>query len=345
MSQGVIQGSMREAPLADIIQLVGRSGKSGCFHVQQEARRARIYLKDGRLVHAETSSTEGLDALLEVAMWLDGRYHFEASATEVPTTLTRPNGALLMAFGERMDEWRILSQKIPSLDLYPVSTLLPGEVPEGIGPREASLLAVATGFCSVSELAELAGQPALDLAKDIYGLVLAGFVAMKGIRSGRPPLAEDFVPASPPVAPTPSLAQEESPVVVQEEASVTAEEEALPAAEAIPEAPLVATLEAPSEPPPPPPAAPVTVDPQRMVKLMNYAQRIAQTAKAAIPEAHHGMVNQLQAEATQAINNGEGPEAVKALALAVSRGAVEAGCDADTVRSLNAQLKALFATR
>ena len=313
MSQGVIQGSMREAPLADIIQLVGRSGKSGCFHVQQEARRARIYLKDGRLVHAETPSAEGLEALLEVAMWLDGRYHFEASTAEVPTTLTRPNGSLLMAFGERMDEWRILSQKIPSLDLYPVSTLLPGEVPEGIGPRQASLLSMATGFCSVSELAELVGQPALDLAKDLFGLVLAGLVAMKGIRSGRPPLAEEFAPVSAPTG-----------------------------AEALPPPPLQVTLEAASAPPA---APPVVADPQRMVKLMNYAQRIAQTAKAALPEAHHGMVNQLQAQATQAINSGEGPEAVKALALAVSRGAVEAGCDADTVRSLNAQLKALFATR
>ncbi|MEI6592806.1 MAG: DUF4388 domain-containing protein [Holophagaceae bacterium] len=314
MSQGVIQGSMREAPLADIIQLVGRSGKSGCFHVQQEARRARIYLKEGRLVHAETPSAEGLEALLEVAMWLDGRYHFEASSAEVPTTLTRPNGSLLMAFGERMDEWRILSQKIPSLDLYPVSTLLPGEVPEGIGPRETSLLAVATGYCSVAELAELAGQPPLDLAKDLYGLVLAGLVAMKGIRSGRPPLAEDPVPVTAPAA-------GEAPPVPE------------------------ATVEVPAAPPAAPALPAAAVDPQRMVKLMNYAQRIAQTAKAALPEPYHGMVNQLQAQATQAINNGEGPEAVKALALAVSRGAVEAGCAADTVRNLNAQLKALFATR
>lgn len=318
MSQGVIQGSMREAPLADIIQLVGRSGKSGCFHVQQEARRARIFLKEGRLVHAETPSAEGLEALLEVAMWLDGRYHFEASSADVPTTLTRPNGSLLMAFGERMDEWRILSQKIPSLDLYPVSTLLPGEIPEGIGPREASLLAVATGYCSVSELAELAGRPPLALAKELYGLVLAGLVAMKGIRSGRPPLAQGLTPAAVPEAPL-----------------VAAEALPMPA----PEAPA-AVLE-----PPAPSSAPAAVDPQRMVKLMNYTQRIAQTAKGALPEAQHGMVNQLQAQATQAINNGEGPEAVKALALAVSRGAVEAGCDADTVRILNAQLKALFATR
>jgi hypothetical protein len=36
---------------------------------------------------------------------------------------------------------------------------------------------------------------------------------------------------------------------------------------------------------------------------------------------------------------------VKNLALAISRGAVDAGCDADMVRTLNTHLKALFATK
>ena len=54
------------------------------------------------------------------------------------------------------------------------------------------------------------------------------------------------------------------------------------------------------------------------------------------------MVESYLDEAIQRINSGEGPDAVKNLALCISRGAVEAGCDADTVKSLNAQLKALF---
>ncbi|MBK8791138.1 MAG: DUF4388 domain-containing protein [Holophagaceae bacterium] len=77
MSQGVIQGSMREAPLPDIIQLVSQGGKSGCFHVQQEASKARIYLKDGRIIHAVTHAGEGFEALMEVALWIEGSYRFE----------------------------------------------------------------------------------------------------------------------------------------------------------------------------------------------------------------------------------------------------------------------------
>jgi len=52
------------------------------------------------------------------------------------------------------------------------------------------------------------------------------------------------------------------------------------------------------------------------------------------------MVNRLQAKATQQLISGDGPDAVKGLALAISRGAVDAGCDADMIRTLNTHLKA-----
>jgi hypothetical protein len=100
----------------------------------------------------------------------------------------------------------------------------------------------------------------------------------------------------------------------------------------------------PEEPEPPKPA-PIPDDPQRMVKLMNFTQRIAQAAKQVLPEGQHEMVNRLQAKATQQLISGDGPDAVKGLALAISRGAVDAGCDADMIRTLNTHLKALFSTR
>lgn len=298
MSQGVIQGSMREAPLVDIIQMLGRGGKSGCILVHQGAQRGRIWLMDGQLVHAETPGAEGQDALLEVATWLDGTFRFEASEPTVPTTLTRPTPALLLAFGRRMDEWRVLSQKIPSLDLFPRATLLPGEAAEGQGPRQRRLLELATGYCSVAELAELEGRPALDLAKDLYGLVLAGLVTLKGIRSGQPP-----VPAAVPVAPTP-------------------------------------------EPPPPMPTLALPEDgPHRRARLAAFCHRIADTSRASLPLGQHALVEDLLREALNSVEVGGGPEAVKQLALAISRGAVESGCDGATVRTLNGALKGLFNPR
>lgn len=340
MSQGLIQGSMREAPLPDIIQLVSQGGKTGCFHVTEEPKRAKIFLKEGRLIHAVSNDAEGLDAVYEVALWLDGNYHFEEADHGVPATITKTNAAVLMEMHRRMDEWRVISQKIGSLDLYPWSTLLPGDTPHGVNPRQAKLLALLTGWYTVAEMAEVLGKPVLTIAKDLYDLVMTGLVVLKGVRSNRRP----ELPAELSAAPAISAAPMPPPPPVAVMPEVMPDTMSLPpvaapdVAEFMPTVPMQAPVAAA---PAPKPAAPV--DAARVAKLAAFGQRIAQTAKGALPVEHHDMVNRLLARSNDQLNAGEGPEAVKTLALAISRGAVDAGCDGDTVKALNAQLKALFA--
>jgi len=223
----------------------------------------------------------------------------------------------------------------------------------GVNPREARLLALATGYYSVAELALLLRKPVIDVAKDVYGLVLAGHVVLKGLRSGRAPKVEaeeplrELVPVSVLLARAGAQATPES----------REEETAIVRLQPPPPRPLSAGADGREEPLPetvgggiaqeatPRPAPSAMEDSQRMVKLMNFTQRIAQAAKQVLPEPQHELVNRLQAKATQEIISGEGPDAVKGLALAISRGAVEAGCDGNLVRALNTQLKALFTPR
>lgn len=322
MSQGLIQGSMREAPLPDIIQLVSQGAKSGCFHVADDPKRCKIYLKDGRIIHAVSHDHEGLEAFYEVALWLDGSYRFEEGEVNVVATINKPNASVLMEMGRRMEEWRVISQKITSVDLYPASTLLPGEEPQGVNPRQAKLITALTGWYSVQELSEVFQKSVLNMAKDLYDLVMGGQVVMKGIRSGKPPKLD-----APPPPPAPAPTPQGFPVV--EEAPVAA----------IAPAPVIAA--GPALISSGPPSGQVH-DPVKMARLTAFTQRIAQTSKQILPAQFHEMVDRLQAKATQQIFSGDGPEAVKNLALAVSRGAVDQGCDAEMVKTLNTQLKALF---
>jgi hypothetical protein len=324
MSQGLIQGSMREAPLPDIIQLVSQGGKTGCFHVQDDPRKAQIFLKGGRIIHAVTNENEGLEAIYQVALWLDGTYHFEEAEVLVEPTITKANPSILMEMHQRMDEWRVISQKIESLDLYPNSTLLPGDAATGVHPREAKLLDILTGYYTVEELAVLLRRPVLSVAKDLYGLVMAGHVVLKGLRSGRRPELP-LAPAAPVHVPAAG---------VQTETRLQA---TVPEPMPVPESMLE------PRPAPLPPRPQAANDPVKLAKLTHFAQRIVLTSKAVLPPEHHDMLNRLLARANSQLIQGEGPEAVKNLALAVSRGAVDAGCDGDTVKTLNSHLKSLFA--
>ena len=323
---------MREAPLPDIIQLVSQGGRTGCFHVTEDPKRAKIYLKAGRIVHAVTQECEGLDALYQVALWLDGSFHFEEVEVSAAVSITKPNPFLLMEMHRRMDEWRVIRPKLGSLELYPVSTLLPGEAATGVNPREAKLALILTGYYTVEELSSLLGRPVLSLAKDLYGLIMAGSAVMKGVRSGkRPQLPSlDPAPAAEPglqaAVPEPRL----PPPAPELRLSPT-----VPEPMAVPEAAAVQPAAAGSQPGP-------VYDPVKLARLSHFAQRIIQTGKAVLPPEHHDMLNRLLAGANHQLVQGEGPEAVKNLALAVSRGAVEAGCAGELVKSLNSHLKALF---
>jgi hypothetical protein len=229
-----------------------------------------------------------------------------------------------------------------------------------VNPREARVLELATGYYTVAELAEVLQKPVMNVAKDIYGLVMAGHVVLKGLRSGRPPKVEapgpttgasgkELVPVSSFLGGSPSV----SPSKEDETAIIRIQP---PPPRGFPDRdePMPETVGggfaggAPLQQPTtaaPKPVASGMDDPQRMVKLMNFTQRIAQAAKTVLPDPHHEMVNRLQAKATQQIISGEGAEAVKGLALAISRSAVDAGCDADMVRNLNTHLKSLFASK
>ena len=182
-----------------------------------------------------------------------------------------------------------------------------------MNPREAKLATILTGYYTVEELCSLLGRPVLSVAKDLYGLIMGGYAVMKGVRSGKRPQLPGHGQA-PPEAESVSQADRPEP--------------------------------APSSPPPAPPveeAAPAAAfDPVKMAKLNHFALRIVQTSKTVLPAEHHDMLNRLLAKATHQLIQGEGPEVVKNLALAVSRSAVEAGCEGELVKTLNAQLKALF---
>lgn len=358
---------MREAPLPDIIQLVSQGGKSGCFHVTDEPKRAKLFLKDGRLIHAVSHDREGLDAVYEVALWLDGRYMFEEGDFSVEATITKSNPAILMEMHRRMDEWRVISQKIRSLELYPASTLLPGEQVKGIHPKQARMLCFMTGWYSAYELSELIQKPVLNIAKDLYDLVMAGYVVMKGVRSGRKPeIPAEFQPApkaqaaaDPFVQPDPlarSLDVSLSPLT---QTSVT-----MPTATSFPslseDAPTLVAPPTPAAVPEllvPPrvaprvttPAPPIVVpnpgnylDPGKVARLVAFAQRIRQAAEQALPVSYFDMVERMTTDSIARIQQGEGPEVVKNLALSISRTAVESGCDGETVKALNAGLKSLF---
>jgi hypothetical protein len=192
------QGSLSELHLPDIIQLVSVSGKTGVFRLSDGTHQGDIWLHEGRIVHAQHEDLTGEEAVYALAIWRTGEFRFEAGVASPRQTIQKSNTNLLMEAARRLDEWRVLSKKIPSVELVPEFVIL--ESREGqinLNTMEWLLLSKIDGQRSVKQIATAAGMSVFDSAKLLYGLVATNLIRLR--QSGSAPVSER--PQSPPAAP------------------------------------------------------------------------------------------------------------------------------------------------
>ena len=177
------QGSISELPVPDIIQLVSVSGKTGMFLLLRGPERGSIYLRNGRIVHAEVDGVSGEEAVYALAIWSTGDFQFTPGKESETVTIDKTNTSLLMEAARRLDEWKVLARKIPGVDHIPV--LKPRDLgePVTLSPPEWNLVIRIDGRKTVEELARATSSNSFDTAKVLYGLVTSDLVDM---RAGNP---------------------------------------------------------------------------------------------------------------------------------------------------------------
>jgi DNA-binding IscR family transcriptional regulator len=174
------QGSLKELPLPDIIQLVSVSGKTGKFTLTRESERGLIYLRGGQMVHAESGELIGEEAIYALAIWNSGDFQFAAGEEPQQQTITKSNTNLLMEAARRLDEWRVLSKKVPSVEMVPELMARENRHEQiTLNPQEWLLVTRINGHRSVADIGQLLGISAFDVAKVLYGLVTSELVQLK----------------------------------------------------------------------------------------------------------------------------------------------------------------------
>ena len=176
-----LQGSLKHLQLADVIQLISVSGKTGMFHLKKDEHVGQIYLKDGNIIHAELDEIKGEEAVYELAIWNDGEFNFEPDVEPKVKTVSKSNTNLLMEAARRLDEWRVLSRKIPNLDMIP-EFVVDQESDRGqinLNTHEWLILSKINGKSDIRSIAQASNLPVFDICKVLYGLVTHGLVALK----------------------------------------------------------------------------------------------------------------------------------------------------------------------
>jgi hypothetical protein len=174
------QGSLAELHLPDIIQLVSVSGKTGVFHLQDGALRGQIFLNDGKIIHAQIDETQGEEAVYALAIWRQGEFRFEPGVDTEVRTITKSNTNLLMEAARRLDEWRVLSKKIPSVEMIPefvVHENREGQI--NLNTSEWLILSKIDSHRSVKAIGQASGLSVFDASKILYGLIATGLIRLR----------------------------------------------------------------------------------------------------------------------------------------------------------------------
>jgi hypothetical protein len=204
------QGSLAELHLPDIIQLISVSGKTGVFHLNDGHLKGQIFLHEGKIVHAELDDTYGEEAVYALAIWSQGEFRFEPGVPTDHRTISKSNTNLLMEAARRLDEWRVLSKKIPSTDTIPefvVQDSREGQI--NLNTSEWLILSKIDGHRSIKGVAAVTNLSVFDVAKILYGLVATGLIRLKEPTAAAPqPVNRASPRPTPPPSPGGPVARE-----------------------------------------------------------------------------------------------------------------------------------------
>lgn len=235
-----IKGSLREASLPDVLQLLAMGQKTGCLSVTDRTNFGSIYFERGRIIYAAIVNRRdrlgdllvknGLldpavladavndqatepdrrlgqllvergaispqqleqyirlqieEAVYYLFTWTQGSFYFEADEApdEGAMRVSINPENLLLEGARRIDEWSLIEQKIPSLDLVfrlerPLAELAGADLSE----EQRKILPLLDGRHTVHEVVEESGLVEFDVGKAVYGLLQAGIVKQVGER-------------------------------------------------------------------------------------------------------------------------------------------------------------------
>jgi pSer/pThr/pTyr-binding forkhead associated (FHA) protein len=117
--QIILQGSLKQFPLAQLLRFLAEHGHGGTLDVEAKPKRARIFLRDGRLLGAEAAGIgDVISILVDAGMWQSGAFTLLDSVV-LPDGATPQDlevGPLLAEVAQRIEEAKLF----PSATMFKV---------------------------------------------------------------------------------------------------------------------------------------------------------------------------------------------------------------------------------
>lgn len=193
-----IRGSLSEASLPDVLQLLAMGNKTGALSLSVPGSGGMICFDNGRICYAMVNgrSLGTEEAVFTMFKWNDGTFSFEPG-------IQPPQGSQLVAVdpqvlllegARRVDEWSLIEKKLPSFDaVFALDRHQLLRNSSAFSDEQKRLLPLIDGFRDVNELMRQARMGEFDVGKALFGLMSGGFLIPVGNRQTTPMIPESVI--------------------------------------------------------------------------------------------------------------------------------------------------------
>ena len=189
-----LTGTLEAFGLAEVLQLLVATGKTGCLSVDGDGGRGRVWVRDGAVAAGSTDRVADgpLDEVLcDLLRYATGDFSFDDDERSPAATASEPLGQLLERAEALAAEWGELEMAVPSTAHW---VRLAETLPDGrqvtVHADQWSALAAVGDGCTVADLAARLELSELHALRTVHDLVTCGFTRLEphrtSMRSPRP---------------------------------------------------------------------------------------------------------------------------------------------------------------
>jgi tetratricopeptide (TPR) repeat protein len=194
-----IKGSLKEASLPDVLQLLSMGKKTGCLGLSFHDSFGSIYFDAGRICHAAIVNRplDTENSVYTLFTWTSGTFNFEPGVEpeDGAERVSVDPQSLLLEGARRVDEWSLIEKKIPSFDVVfslDRPRLMMNRDP--LSPEQEALLPIIDGHRDINGLIRDSGLGEFEVGKALYGLLNASFLLPVGRKRTTPTLPRNASP-------------------------------------------------------------------------------------------------------------------------------------------------------
>ncbi len=171
----MLEGSLRDFSLDDLLQMISLGGKTGELHLEGLTpfgkRKGIIYFENGEVKDAETEETRGEIAILDLLNIKEGTFRFVPNDTlHIKKAISKSIPDLVLLATSKLDEWNRVKSRVESVDS--VFKMMTDDIPSEIhlSQTDWKVLMLLQKGMTIREAALKLNMTVFDVARIAYGL-------------------------------------------------------------------------------------------------------------------------------------------------------------------------------